>query len=233
MNRWNRWIVVQLKGFGVAMLFMLVHHFALGQAIYDIDGNFSRTLIQQSDKYPWLRDEAVVDGTPYLNENYVNGTVFFKDAVYAKIPLRYNMASGLMEFKEKGKEMGIPPDLAIQKIVIDSSVFVVDLLRNSASFFLRLDSGSMILLKKVEVKYYDRVPAKPMQDEKNAQFRRLKDIYYYRIRKGPLVKVDNLKRFLEDLPEKKAEMKSYAENENVRLKDEADYIKLSRYFNSL
>ena len=226
---------------GVLKIILLIYCVWLNQgisasgqtAVFDIDGNRSGTLLQHSDRFPWLREDEVIEGTPYLNGNYVNGTVFFKDAVYPNVPLRYNLASGMMEFKNNGKEIGINPDLAIRKIIIDSSVFVVDLLRNSASFFLRLDSGSMVLLKKVESKFYERVPAKAMQDAKNAHFKRLKDTYYYRLNRGPVVKIDNVKRFLESLPEKKSEMTTYIEREKIRLKEEGDYRKVIKYFNSL
>ena len=201
--------------------------------IFDIDGNRTGSLLQHSDRFPWLKEDEVIDGTPYLHPNYINGTVFFKDARYPNIPLRYNMASGMMEFKNNGKEIGISPDLAIRKIVIDSSVYVVDLLRNSPSFFLRLDSGSMVLLKKIESKFYDRVPQKAMQDAKNAHFKRLKDTYYYRINRGPVVKIDNVKKFIESLPEKKEEMAAFVKREAIRMNDDKDYIKLVRYFNSL
>ena len=158
---------------------------------------------------------------------------FFKDAKYPNVLLRYNLASGMMEFKNDGKEIGISPDLAIRKIILDSSIYVVDLLKNSATFFLRLDSGSMVLLKRVESKFYDRVPEKAMQPAKNAYFKRLKDTYYYRINRGPVVKIDNVKRFLESLQEKKSEMAEYIERENIRFKEEDDYVTVVRHFNSL
>src|SRR6185295_17269569 len=67
---------------------------------------------------------AKIDGSPYLDEAYVEGQIFYADKSM-KVPLRYNIYQDVMEYKQNGRPLLLDPTTTIKKVTFGTQTFVV------------------------------------------------------------------------------------------------------------
>jgi hypothetical protein len=185
-----------------------------------------------------------IEGTPYLNEQYVEGEIFFGEANRTKVPVRYNIYQDLMEYKQNGKALVLDPSNKIKKVRMGDETFIVEKIntdgKSKYSFLHVLDTaqafmpGKMILMSKKMIKYQEPLQGKALDGgDLPAKFSRLSDAYFYRIGDGELKEVGNLKDLIASLPDKQEEVKQFAKKEKISPKKEQELLKLVSYYNSL
>jgi hypothetical protein len=67
---------------------------------------------------------------------------------------------------------------------------------------------------------------------KPARYVRLNDVFYYKLADGKIKEIDNIKKLIEVLPEKKEEASAFVKKEKISTKRD-DLIEFARYYNSL
>jgi len=196
-------------------------------------------LIKLSDKVlygdPVAEKEA---GTPYLNENFVIGTIYDYKTKYEGIPMRYNSYDDLIEFKENNQLFILDPQPRIRRIELDGRTFVVDGYESKGKikqgYFLLLDSGKATLMSKKVVTYKEQQPPRALDiGPTPAKYSTAPDAFYYKIGDGIAMKVDNLKKMIAGFPDKQTELTEFAKKEKISPKKEDELIKLIKYYNSL
>jgi hypothetical protein len=178
------------------------------------------------------------EGSPFLNEQFVTGTVYSSNKKYGAIPLRYNIFNDQMEFQQNNNIYALYPEPRVTKVILGEETYVVEKHdvkgKMAYGYLTRLDSGKMILLSKKVVRFTERQEAKALQSSATpAKFTRVQDVYYYKIGDGDVTKVGSLKNLIESLPDKHEELSSYAKKEKLTTRSAEDLKKLSAYYNNL
>jgi hypothetical protein len=178
------------------------------------------------------------EGSPFLNEQFVTGTVYSSNKKYGAIPMRYNIFNDQMEFQQNNNIYALYPEPRVTKVILGEETYVVEKHdvkgKMAYGYLTRLDSGKMILLSKKVVRFTERQEAKALQSSATpAKFTRVQDVYYYKIGDGDVTKVGSLKNLIESLPDKHEELSSYAKKEKLTTRSAEDLKKLSAYYNNL
>ena len=225
----------------VQIVFPLLFIFSVADAqkVINLD---QHTPIKKSDKIlygdtPAERTEKV-EGTPYLNENFVTGVVYSYYEKYEGVLMRYNIYDDNIEFKQDDQLLVFDPQPKIMKIDLDQSTFVVDSYEQKGKirlgFFILLDSGKIVLLSKNRVTYKEQQQPRALDaTPPPARYTRAPDDYFYRIGNGVLIKVENIKKMITGFPDKHMELTEFAKKEKISTNKEDELIKLVRYYNAL
>jgi hypothetical protein len=177
------------------------------------------------------------EGTPYLDDNFVESVVSSNASNQSGLLMRYNIFEDNMEVQQSGVVFILDPDMRINKVVIGKTPFVVGKFEYKGKphkgFLELLDSGKVSLFAKKIVEHKEREEPTPLKYQGAPErFVRNQDIFYYRIDTGELIKIDKMKNFPETLSEKKEEISSFIKKEKIS-KNREDLIKLFNYYNSL
>ena len=179
---------------------------------------------------------APLEGSPFLEDTYVKGTVYQRDHSF-ETDLRYNIFADRMEFRRLGSVEFLTPAMAVTKIVIKTNTFVADqyLLKGQLTYgyFILLDSGKIRILKKMNIAITPFVPAAPLQDTKPAMYTRKADTYYLKIDNQTLLEIRSIKKLILSLPDHQKEMEAFAKKERISANEPEDLVKFSRYYNAL
>jgi hypothetical protein len=178
------------------------------------------------------------EGSPFLSEDFVVGDVYSNQKSYRNILLRYNIFNDNMEFKQNNTTYALYPEPRITKVRLEDEIYVVEKHEVKGKmiygYLERLDSGKVILLSKKIVRFTEKQDPKALESaSKPARFTRTQDEYYYKIDNGEVSKVGSLKNLIESLPDKKDDVTSYAKKEKISTRNEAELLKLVKYYNSL
>jgi len=181
---------------------------------------------------------AKIEGTPYLNEQFIEGEIVFGESNRTKVPVRYNIFQDLMEYQQNGKALALDPSKKIKTVKIGEEVFIVDKYslegKSKLGFLSVLDTGKMTLVSKKIVKYQAPLEGRGLDGgDLPAKFSRSSDAFFYRIGEGELKEVGNLKELIAGLPDKQEEIKQFAKKEKISPKKQEELRKLVRYYNSL
>lgn len=179
-----------------------------------------------------------VDGSPYLNDNFVTGIVYSNAEKYSGISMRYNIYDDNIEFKQNNQLLILDAQPKIKKVDFDGHMFVIDNYeykgKTRLGFFGLLDSGKVVLLSRKVVTYKEQQAPKALETGPTpAKYTRLPDVYFYKIGNGDPVKVDNIKKMIAGFPDKQTELTEFAKKEKISAKKEDELIKLVKYYNSL
>ena len=178
------------------------------------------------------------EGSPFLNDDFVSGEVYSSKKSYTNLPLRYNIFNDNMEFKQNGTVYALYPEPRILKVLLGDEVYVVEKHevkgKMTPGYLERLDSGKVTLFAKKIVRFTEKQEPKALESKgKPATFTRAQDTYYYKIGNGEAIKVGSLKNLIENLPDKKDEMATFAKKEKISVRSESDLLHLVKYYNSL
>ncbi|MEQ8531141.1 MAG: hypothetical protein RIB86_04795 [Imperialibacter sp.] len=194
-------------------------------------------LIKIMDKSLY-QQEYPVDGSPYLNPEFVEGEVYTTKGSYTGVPLRYNIDSDVIEFSQNEGVYVLDPEPRIEKVVIGKDVLVVDkgeaIGKMDNSFYLRLDSGKAQLLMKKAVSFREAQPAQAMQAASTpARYQKMPDQYFYKIGDGGVAKITSIKKLIAEFPDKQEELSAFAKKEKISPKNEKELVSFFEYYNSL
>ncbi len=179
-----------------------------------------------------------IEGTPYLNDQFVEGEIIFGESNRTKVPVRYNIFQDLMEYQQNGKALALDPSKKIREVKMGDEIFIVDKYnlegKSKLGFLSLLDTGKMTLVSKKIVKYQEPLKNRGLDGgDLPAKFSRSSDAFFYRIGEGELKEVGNLKELIAGLPDKQEEIKQFAKKEKISPKKQEELRKLVRYYNSL
>lgn len=180
---------------------------------------------------------TTIKGTPYLDEAYADGVIFFANNKRTA-PIRYNAYKDLIEYKQDGIARVLDPATTIKKVCVDSSTFVVEQYENKGKtvygYFELLDSGKAKLYAKKVVKYVPPLKGRALDgSDQPAEFKRSADMFYYKIGDSPLQPVGSVKAMISTFPDRQEELAKFAKAEKISPRNEDELLKLFRYYNTL
>ncbi len=181
--------------------------------------------------------EYPIEGTPYANDEFVKGMIYHHHGSQSA-EMRYNIYDDRIEYKGKDTVlMMIGPDKLIQKIELGDQTLVVELYeekgKKALTYFIRQDSGKMTMLTKKAISLKPPQFGKPIEGDIPAKFTRMPDTHFYKLDKGPLVKIVSIKKLIEELPDHKAEMETFVKKEKISANKPKELALFSKYYNSL
>ena len=177
-------------------------------------------------------------GTPYLNEEFINGVVICDAGTFSNVAMRYNAYEDHIEFKENNQIFILSPDKRIDKIAIDKNVFVVQNYqfrgRTALGFLTLLDSGKVQLLAKVMINFKEAQAPKALESSATpAHYTALEYFYFLKSNTNDVREINNLKKMIEAFPNQHKELKEFADKEKISARKEDDLIKLVKHYNDL
>jgi len=179
-----------------------------------------------------------LDGSPFLYEDWQNGTIYFHNGDTIKtIMLRYNVYKNEMQYlnEEKAYAIGCPEN--IKEIIIGAHSFIYlnysDEGKPSKGFFEVLSKGKTNLLL---LHYPVILPANfniaLNSGNKNDQLS-LKSKYYLKSNEI-VVEIDKRgKNYISVFAQKEAEIQRYVKDKGLSFRKENDLITLTNFVNSL
>jgi hypothetical protein len=187
-------------------------------------------LVEGTPDYP-------IDGTPYMDESFVKGGLQSELGNLYDLDMRYNIYYDRMEYNQQDTMYVIAPNLLINKVEMGTKTFVVENYETRdgiyPSFFVRLDSGDISLLTKMEVAFKGRQQGRPIQGTVPAKYSRKPDVNYIKLSDGSLKKIRNMKKLIQSLPDHRAEMATFTEENRISPKNKEELIRFTQYYNSV
>jgi hypothetical protein len=182
--------------------------------------------------------EYIIEGSPYFKDDFIKGTIFWKKGgSYQGLDMRYNIYADQIEFKNQDSVFAINPDIGIKNVVIGEYTLVINNydVRGipALTYFLRLDSGKATLMAKMQVNFRERQEEKPIEGAKPPKYIRMPDVYYFKIGNGSSIKIQSIKRMIEELPDHREEMDQFAKDNKISANKPKELIKFFRFYNSL
>jgi hypothetical protein len=203
-----------------------------------IPGDFYNTFL--GSKYGKIvQTNTEIKGSPYENDEFVPGDVITKDRKqYAGIPLRYNIYSDQVEFKnQEGGIYEVSKPQAIDSIYIGTSTYIYHNFttgpKTKYGFFKVIAFGTPMLLLKMNVILNRAEPATTYKDAIPATFERTANDFYLILQQGEAVKFSGKKEFLEMLGSFQPEMEQFIKKNKIRFYKQGDLISTMKYFYSL
>lgn len=197
-------------------------------------------LIKTSDKYLYRDEASKVEGTPFLDESFVDGNVQTNKAMFEGVPMRYDMFNDQIEFKQSNNVYILDPDPQIKKIEIGENVVMVvglhDRLKGNRQFgfFTMLDSGKLtLMLRQVVVFQEEQLPKALESSSTPAKYLRSADVYFYKIGTGKITRIESVSRLIKSLPDHNDEVAKFAKKESISVRKAGEILTLVQYYNAL
>jgi hypothetical protein len=179
-------------------------------------------------------DYIDIQGSPYLNSEFIDGIIYLKDTTAVKLPLRYNIYSDEMEYQIEGVSFTVGNAKFINKILLGESIFVYLPFINSGGYFELIESGNCFLVQKRSVKFKPAEKPKPIEGNVTpAKFVDEPDIFYMIVNDTLTVEIKNMKSVINALQDQKSKVESFIKQEKIKRVKKENLIKIAEYYNSL
>jgi hypothetical protein len=223
-----------IRYISIAVLTISAIHHVSAQQGRNLDDH---VLIKMSQQSIYQAASEKYEGSPYRQEEFIEGVIYINEGNYGELPLRYNIFKDYVEFKKGTQTFVLDANLKINEVIIGSDTLIVAKYltggKERLGFFNLLVSGKTSLLAKHIVKYREAQPPKALEtDGKLAKYSEYPDIYFVKFDKGELVEVDNIKKLIQKFPDRQDELNAFVK-ENKISKNEEDMRKLISYYNLL
>ena len=210
-----------------------------GQALYYVKGTVDFMDILHTRNAYEKNSEKNYTGSPYLNEEFVNGDLYYNHQyVYKNISLRYNIYNDAIEYSNKrnGVAFSLDPTDKIDMAIVGIDTFVVDSIRCGKKlkkcYFKMITDGKVRMLVKMRTVLIPRKNAQLYTEATLAHFARNGDTYYVRTGNKPLQKIKSLKSLTALINDRKSSLASYIKKEKLR-NNSGDMARLIGYYESL
>jgi len=195
---------------------------------FQTDYNFDKKY--RSEKTQEYKD---IEGSPYLNDEFLNGAFYMNDTVAFKVPIRYNLYTDQMEYQSEGVNYVVGSPQTLSRIVLGGSEYYYLPAIGKGGYFEMLETGKCKLLQKKRVEFKPSEGAKPIVGLTPAKFVRLSDDFYLVKNQNQPVKIVNLKSVIEALQDQKTKIEDFIKLEKIRNTKKENLIKIVKYYNSL
>ncbi|MCF6356222.1 MAG: hypothetical protein L3J54_00325 [Draconibacterium sp.] len=183
--------------------------------------------------------ENDIKGSPYLNDEFINGTIYTKSKYkFVDIPLRYNIYNDQIEFKTPTNEV-----LALSTPEIVATVAFGDYkmvyLQYSGTkkirygFFIIEEEGAASLYSRLGVAFVAAEEPGGYKEAEPAKFVKKSDSFYIRIGLEAAKKVGSKKEVVEIFPDHHSEISTFIKKNKVKTNKPDKLKELVRYYNSL
>ena len=193
----------------------------------------------QSGEWNGLLTENDIEGSPYLNDEFINGTIFTTSKYqFVDVPLRYNIYNDQLEFKTTQNEVQA---LATPEIVetVEFGDFKMIYIPYSNSkkikrgFFIVEVEGIASLYSKKVIMFKEAEEPGAYKVAEPAKFVNKSDSYYIRVGSAEAKKVGSKKEVVEIFPDHNNEISIFIKKSKVKTNKPEKLKELVRYYNSL
>ncbi|QIA07902.1 BlaI/MecI/CopY family transcriptional regulator [Draconibacterium halophilum] len=211
------------------------------QSIYDIRNaiDFFESNKMQRGEYRNTLTEDDIDGSPFLDDEFINGTVYtYQKIQFNDIPLRYNIFNDEMEFQTPdNKILAIAAPEIVEKAVVGENIIsnIPYKIGNKIKrgYFILLTEGNVNLYARPEVRYQKPKEAAPYKDPEPAKFVERPHSYYLRLNEEAAVKVESKKDLRNFFSDHQNQVEDFIKENKVKPGKEDKLIELVKYYNSL
>ena len=192
----------------------------------------------QSGDWEKPLNESEIDGSPYLNDEFIVGSVFtVTKQQFADIPLRYNIYNDQIEFKSGDKIQALAAPEIVERVKFGEYQIVYipfsNLKKIRKGFFIVLEEGNASLYAKLEVEYRKSTEPGAYKEAEPAKFIKKNDQYYIKFGMEQAKKVGNKKELIEGFPNNKDKIEAFIKKNKIKTSKPETLKKLVQYYNSL
>jgi len=178
-----------------------------------------------------------VDGTPYLNEEFTDGSIYY-DGKYRipSIPLRVNLYNDAMEYKDKNAILQVSKPERIDKIMIDGQTFIYLTKKDKSKvngYVRKWNEHFPAVISKMEVIFMPKEEPRPFEEPKPDRFVRQNDKYYLLFADGETSEINSVKKLIKTLGDHQKELTDFSKKEKISKNDGEELSKLLDYYHSL
>lgn len=181
-----------------------------------------------------LNEYQNIQGSPYLNSQFVEGVIYLMDTSAYKLPLRYNIYTDEMQYLLNGVIYIVGNPGSLKRIELEGSLFIYLPSVPKSGYYELLQTGKCFLIQKRTVSFTPAEGPKPIVGtETPAKFRRDDNIFYLILNDSPPVEITNMKSVLTALQDQKSAIEKYIQTEKIKNPRRENLIKIAAYYNSL
>jgi len=178
-----------------------------------------------------------IQGSPYLMDEFTDGEIYFDGKLkIEEVPLRLNLHSGEMEFKQKNVVMAIAEPKRIDKVIIDDYILIhiEKKKKGKVDGFVRMwNKDFPTIITKMETDFLKKEAAKPYVEPKPDRYERAHDKHYIMNSSGEIEKITSVKKLISAIGENEAELSDFAKKEKVSLGNVEELVELVNYYHTL
>ncbi len=172
------------------------------------------------------------EGSPYLNKEFVEGSIFINDTNYVKIPLRYNIYTDELEYRHNSVNYVLGNPAILKKAIIEQSTFVYLPHFHGGGYFEQIVQGKCQLLKKYAIKLKPQ-EVKPIGGIViPPTFEKKPNMFYLALNDASSRKVTNLKSVINALADEKESIEKFIKENHIKNVKQESLIKILEYYNS-
>ncbi len=179
-----------------------------------------------------------IQGSPFLDPQYVHGEVTIRNgSTYKDVPLRYNCADDILEYKNGDKSYEIIPKDQVRRAEFGGRIFCylnyAPVHAQNRGYFQLLTEGKASLYVRYHITFYESDDPKGYATPKPARFDDLKETYWISIDGAPVVEISKKNDLLNLFSDRKKEMQDFVSEQKLSYKKVEDLKKIVRYYNTL
>lgn len=178
------------------------------------------------------------EGSPFFNKDFITGEVVINDSIrYQNIPLRYNIYSDKIQFKNnQGRILEFNTASYRYLFTIENHRFInkeyIRYKTKETGILEILAEGKIKLYKKYSVDFLPATKEAGFKAAEPNRFNPLSDKYFITIDDNIPEGVNLSKSLLNQLKEFKPDVEEYAKSQKIKLRSEQDLIRLIEYCNN-
>ncbi|TCO06919.1 hypothetical protein [Natronoflexus pectinivorans] len=179
-----------------------------------------------------------IDGSPYLNDEFVKGEVILNDSIrYVDIPMRYNVYSDKIEYKDARDQILEVNTRGVKSVEFkfDNHHFFLKRYKDGIQEFSGLlevvEKGEISLFRKHNILLREREPAKGFQDALPPRFIPINSTYLLGIGDELPAKIHRRRDVLSLLEQGEVAADDYLRRNRVRVRSEESLVDLVSYLN--
>jgi hypothetical protein len=183
--------------------------------------------------------EKDIKGSPYLNDEFVNGTIFTVQMLkYSDIPLRFNIYNDDLEFKTPtGEVMALSAPEIVEKAEFGNMQMVYSPYSQTnkikKGFFVVLEQGKASLYAKPGILFQEPTEPAAYKDAEPAKFVRKADEYYIRIGTEQAILISNKKDLIAVFPDNRDKIESFVNKNKIKTNKPESLKEVVKYYNSI
>ena len=220
----------------IYIFLLFLAHVNYGQTTYT-----SATLNDLVQQLNWNKTVSTnspdIQGSPYLTEEFIKGDIFFDSKFkIEQVPMRLNLNTGEMEFKQKNVVMAISDPKRIDKIIMGDYIFIYiqKQKKGKVDGFVRIWNGDFpSVITKMETDFLKKEAAKAYVESKPDRFERAHDKHYIMLSAREIEKITSVKKLIGAIGDKESELLDFAKKEKVSAGDVDELVQLVNYYHSL
>jgi hypothetical protein len=231
-----------MKRYFLVLFFLFITiGFSFAQDVYQIQESmdfFKRNQFQ-SGEWKNTLTENDIQGSPYLNDEFIQGTIFTTSKTQIiNVPLRYNIYNDQLEFKTPNNEIQAmaAPEI-IEKVDFGDFTMVyvpyTNVKKIRRGFFKVLQEGNASLYSRSELTFKQATEPAAYKDPEPAKFVNNADSYYIRIGMEQARKVGSKKELITIFPDHLDEITAFIKKNKIKTNNPEKLKKLVNYYNSL